>query len=241
MLSSQHRLLQGHIVAGHPLPSCQPHVTGPALIGGPSPPQEKASRGSAGDAGLPPTRPGRSLPLHAVGFTVGSQSPPAASTFRVRVLAGVPGPGTAGLARGAGTRRQVTLRQAVGMQTLSPAHRMQLGACAHACTAMRGDSGRCRRHEAHRQKGRARASVSDPGCGLLLSSPVLPPGAHGKAPSTAGPCSQGPGAHADPPLTGRCGKHAPPDLGTPPPRPPAPTLTLPDAPLSLPGGAHSRA
>lgn len=42
---SQQWLPQVHIVAGHPLPSCQAHVTGSALIGGPSPPQEKASGG----------------------------------------------------------------------------------------------------------------------------------------------------------------------------------------------------
>lgn len=43
--SSPSWLPRGHIAAGHPLPSCQAHVTGPALIGGPSPRQEKASGG----------------------------------------------------------------------------------------------------------------------------------------------------------------------------------------------------
>lgn len=65
-----------HIVASHPLPSCQAHVTGPALIGVPSPPQEKAAGG--GDADPPPTFPGLSLPLCRVGFKVGLQAPPPA-------------------------------------------------------------------------------------------------------------------------------------------------------------------
>lgn len=41
--SRQRRRPPVHIVASHPLPSCQAHVTGPALIGVPSPPQEKAA------------------------------------------------------------------------------------------------------------------------------------------------------------------------------------------------------
>ena len=56
-------------------------MTGPALIGGRFPPQEKASGG--GDSDPPLTLPSLSLslPLHTVGSKVGSQAPPPASAF----------------------------------------------------------------------------------------------------------------------------------------------------------------
>lgn len=109
-----------------------------------------------GDADLPPTLPGLSLPLHTVGLKVGSQVPPPASALRssAHVLALAPWH----MERG-------TRLQSAGVQTLSQT-RPDAAECTTACR----DPDRCANVRKLAHETDKPELLSDPGHGHLLSS-----------------------------------------------------------------------